>query len=479
MMTKKACTIGLDLGTTSIKAVAFTADEEMIGMAQVHITTHHVTTDSAEQSPDDVWLAVVQVLRAIVSQIESVGYQIAHIGISSAMHSIIAVAEDNALLTQAIIWMDNRASNIADALWNTVAGPVIYSRTGTPIHAMSPLAKILWLQQTYPQITRKARRYVSLKEWIWFRLAGVWQIDASIASATGLYHLQTGKWDEEALALAGIVADQLSEIVATTYTVSGIGVDLAIDGISADTTWTIGASDGVLANLGVGAIDQRDLVLTIGTSSAIRIGSQYPATDIATRIFCYVLDEHRYIVGAPSNNGGIVLEWLSQNLAGTGTIESLLMSASAAHGREILFLPYLAGERAPLWRSDASGSIKGLKIQHTASDIIRGAIEGILFNARWMAEGLPQRPQRLIASGKVLEPAWIRALLADIFQLPVLQAPPGDASAKGAARLARLATGASTWDSICPDEQVEISVPSDAVAWEQHYHCFRAAVDLK
>jgi gluconokinase len=472
-MISRSCIVGLDLGTTSIKAVAFTSDEQIIGIAHAVVTTIHDSSDSSEQDPGEIWHATVTVLQMISQQTRAAGYTIGQIGISAAMHSLIAVADDGTPLTRAIIWMDSRAQSDARDLWKSEVGRAIYTRTGTPIHAMSPLAKLLWLQRTQPELMKRARRFISLKEWIWFHLSGNWQIDASLASATGLYQLLSGHWDEDALNLVGISNTQLSEIVPTTYTRQGLGKKLAIDGISDSTYWTIGASDGVLANLGVGAIDHHDLVITIGTSSAIRIGSPIPVTDVTTLIFCYILDAGRFIIGAPSNNGGVILEWVAKNLVGDLMVEPLIDAAAHTSGREILFLPYIAGERAPLWNLEVSGTIAGLKLHHTASDIMRGAIEGMLLNVRWMSEGLPEKAHRIIASGKVLEPAWIRALLADIFGIPVVFTQAGEASAKGAARLAMIATGQLNWDAILPDAPIETMEPHEHSAWEQHYHYFR------
>ena len=129
---------------------------------------------------------------------------------------------------------------------------------------------------------------------------------------------------------------------------------------------------------------------------------------------------------------------------------TLLAAAATAHDDHLLVLPYVAGERAPIWRADASGSVVGLRLEHTAAHVLRATIEGILFNARWMSERLFEllgRPNELITTGKVLEIDWIRQLAADIFGLQVRFPGGADASATGAATLANIATGQWTWDA--------------------------------
>src|SRR5262249_39716443 len=216
--------------------------------------------------------AATAVLAQAVAQAHAAGYHIACVGISAAMHSILPVAADERPLLPALLWMDGRAESEARALWATPEGKALYARTGTPIHAMAPLAKLLWLRMRRPDVFAAAARFVSLKEWIWRSWLGAWEVDASIASATGLYNLRENAWDGDALRLTGIDAARLSTLVQTTSVRVGLRDErLLVAGLSAQTPFVIGASDGVLANLGLGAISggaseaSDEMALTIGT----------------------------------------------------------------------------------------------------------------------------------------------------------------------------------------------------------------------
>ncbi len=306
-----SCTIGVDMGTTTLKAAAFDEAGRELARAARSVKLFHPAEGQAEQEPQDVAEAITAAVAEVAAAARAQGYTVACVGISAAMHSLIPVADDGTPLGRAILWMDARAQAEAQELWDSAEGKALYAATGTPIHAMTPLVKLIWMRRRRPELLRQAARFVSLKEWVWRRWFGEWVVDASIASATGLYNLRTGGWDARALALAGISANQLSPIVPTTYVRTGVlDPQLLAAGIAPQTAFNVGASDGALANLGDGALSPRRMALTIGTSLAVRTGSPTPFTDTATRCFCYVLGPDLFVVGGPSNSGGIVLDWL-------------------------------------------------------------------------------------------------------------------------------------------------------------------------
>ena len=452
------CTIGIDIGTSSVKAIAFDAHMQEIAHAAEEVKSHHDDAGAAEQDPKLVHQSVMNVLTRAAQEAQRQGFTVERVGLSAAMHSLIPVAADGTPLGPSITWMDLRARDEASQLWETPEGKAVYERTGTPVHPMTPLLKLMWMRKHQPGVIQKAAKFVSQKEWIWYQWFGEWRVDASIASATGLYNTREGGWDAGALSLAGISAEKLSTIVPTTYVKQGIRErQLLLAGILPETTFNIGASDGVLANLGVGAIGSEVMAMTIGTSCAIRAASATPVTDVSTRSFCYVLDSDRFIVGGPANSGGVVLEWLYNSVLSRNPTDrapqkfvEMLTAAETVQCDDLLCLPYVAGERAPLWRADATGVYFGLQLHHTGPHLMRAAVEGVILNAYWIAQGLFQelgQPRQIIASGKVLETEWIRQLTADIFGIPVQFQGAIDASVTGAALLANVATEVLTWQA--------------------------------
>lgn len=448
-MTDQRCTIGLDIGTTSLKAVAYLADGTQVLEHSTLIDTMNDEIGAATQDPEAIYQAVMASLQSAVTEATESGLDIAAIGFSAAMHSLIAISETNTPLSPAMTWLDSRPRNEAQELWQGDLGKDIYRHTGTPIHAMSPLAKITWLRNACPDVFGKTKHFSSIKEYIWFRWFGQWEIDVAMAGATGLFAIGDGRWYAPALAYAGIREQQLSTIVPTTFVRRPTpGSPLFDIGIQEDIAVCIGASDGVLANLAAGATEPGTMVLTVGTSLAMRIGTHQPAVDVDTRSFCYMLDEHHYIVGAPSNSGGVVLDWLYRNVftqsgENFGTrFPELCELAGGVEIRELLCIPYVAGERAPIWNESAAASLIGLQVHHNQSHIMRAAIEGILFNAYTIGIRLMHqlgKPNRLIVSGKLFQQAWVQQFTADLFGLGVYGQEDVDGATLGAAMLANTA----------------------------------------
>ncbi len=196
-MEDRRCTVGMDLGTTSLKAVAFDLDGQEIARASREVERSSSEEGAEEEDPRAVATAATDALAAVVADAKRQGYTVGTVGLSAAMHSLIPVAADDSPLGPALLWMDTRPEAEADALWQTEEGRAAYERTGTPVSAMAPLVKLRWLRRARPNIYQRAARFVSLKEWLWHDWFGVWEVDTSIASATGLYNLRDqdmGRW---------------------------------------------------------------------------------------------------------------------------------------------------------------------------------------------------------------------------------------------------------------------------------------------
>ncbi|QSO52230.1 gluconokinase [Alicyclobacillus curvatus] len=471
----QSCTIGIDVGTTSVKVIAVNDHGEQVSYHKVVIPIRHTDEGGAEQEAPVVYEAVMQALRIVVDDV--VGkFDVGQIGFSAAMHSVLAVDESGVPLSSAWTWMDLRAKQQSARLWLTPEGKDMYRRTGTPIHPMTMAMKLLWMHDERPDMLHHAAKFVSLKEWIWFRWFGLWQIDESMASTTGLYATDTRTWNEAIMQSVSVKAQQLSDIVPTTYCAQvAQSPVLQSLGLRAGTSVNIGATDGVLANLGVGAITPRTMVITIGTSCALRATVDSPATHPETRSFCYVLSDGKYVIGGPSNSGGVSVEQMYRQIMG-GMAESelplgltkALQDAGTVDTGNLICLPYVAGERAPLWNPDATAAWIGVELHHQPVHLLRSVVEGVLYNAYWIATGLFEqigKPERLMASGGLLDVEWIRQTLADVFGIPVEYDNEGDASAVGAARLAELATGMRTWDDAGHAKQEQIRHRPD---WPRH-----------
>lgn len=448
--------VGIDIGTTSTKAVLFSEKGEVIQQANIGYPLHTPDSSTAEQNPEEIFQAVLQAL-SMIMKLHS-NKTLSFISFSSAMHSVIAMDEQDQPLTPCITWADNRSEAWSRKIKNELNGHEIYKRTGTPIHPMSPLSKIAWLVNELPEIASKATKYIGIKEYIFKKFFDQYVVDHSLASATGMMNLKTLDWDEEALQIAGITRSQLSDLVPTTKLFSGCNPTLAKEmGIDPQTPFVIGASDGVLSNLGVNAIGKGEIAVTIGTSGAIRTIINEPKTDEKGRIFCYALTEKHWVIGGPVNNGGMVLRWIRDEFAsseietakrlGIDPYEVLTRIAERVRpGADgLLFHPYLAGERAPLWNPDVRGSFFGLTMSHKKEHMIRAALEGVIYNLYTvflaLTECMDGPVTRIQATGGFARSRVWRQMMSDIFESEVVVPESYESSCLGACILGLYATG--------------------------------------
>ena len=323
---------------------------------------------------------------------------------------------------------------------------------------MSPLSKIFWMKHEQSDIYKQTAMFADIKTYIFYQLFEKYVIDYSMASATGMFNLEKLDWDKEALELLGITEAQLPQLVPTTHILKGMKKRYAtLMGIDENTPIIVGASDGVLSNLGVNSYKKGEVAVTIGTSGAIRTVINKPRTDYKGRIFCYVLDEDHYVIGGPVNNGGVVLRWLRNELLasevetakrlGVDPYDVLTKIASRVKpGAEgLIFHPYLAGERAPLWNADARGSFFGLTLSHQKEHMIRAALEGVLYNLYTvylaLIEVMNETPSTIKATGGFAKSEVWRQMMADIFDTDLIVPESYESSCLGACVLGLKALG--------------------------------------
>jgi gluconokinase len=371
------------------------------------------------------------------------------------MHSLMALDNDGRPLTPSLTYADNRASGQAQRIRDELDGLAIHRRTGTPIHPMSPLTKLLWFREEDPETFESAARWVSAKEYVFSRLFGEFVVDHSIASASGLFNLERGDWDEGALHVAGVPQEKLSRPVPTTRVMEGLLTEYAerLD-LDRDTPFVVGANDGALANLGVGAVDPGVVAVSIGTSGAVRSVVHRPEVEEGGRLFCYALDEGAWVIGGPINNGGLTLRWLRDEVfpelaatAGERNPYDLMgeMAAAVPAGSEgLVFLPYLTGERAPQWNPHARATFFGLTRGHGRGHMIRAVMEGVAFQIRAVAQVLEEvagAPKEVRATGGFARSEPWRQILADALGREVLFPEGSEGSSQGAALLGMKAIG--------------------------------------
>ena len=445
------CIIGVDMGTSSTKVLAYTDDGKVLAIARRSYPLLQSQPGYAEQDPEILVQAALTGITAVCDELRGLAV-IEGFAFSSAMHSLVALDKENKPITPLITWADTRSSGESEEISKWSGAPLLYERTGVPNHPMTPLTKICWIQKHRPDIAARTAMYSGIKEYLFFRLFKTHLIDYSLASATGLFDIHTMKWYKPALDLAGITENQLPEIVSTTHVCYSPDPVLSEQWrISGKIPFCIGASDGCLANLGTGAVETGDLAVTVGTSGAVRMAASKAMPDQIGRTFNYVLTPGFYIAGGPVNNGGIILKWFSENFLDRTFTDAadfaffLDEAAKVPAGSDgLVCLPYFMGERAPVWNAAVKGLFYGVQLHHRKEHMMRAIVEGISFSLRQIAEILKESQgpyaQIYASGGFVHSPAWMQ-WLADIFNRPVHITQTDDASAIGAAMLGWYAIG--------------------------------------
>jgi len=439
--------LGVDTGTGSVKAVAVNLQCQSFADNQLYYSYNASKPGYHEQDPELIWDAFKTCIDGVITKI---GTPPLAVSLSSAMHSLIAIDAEGKALAPMITWADSRSAGIAKQLRQTERGMAIYRATGTPLHAMSPLCKVIWIRENDPVLFNKTYKFISIKEYIWYKLFNVFELDESNASCTGLFDIEKFVWHDDALNLAGITAQSLSKTVATDYVRNYTGENTAgLNSLKPNTPFIIGASDGCLANLGSMADKPGVAAITIGTSGAVRVASDKPLPNPAAMTFSYILNRGTYICGGPINNGGITLQWWlkTNNPNPTDTdYEHFFnhIAAIPAGSNGLLFLPYLTGERAPIWDSESCGTFFNVKLQHTQAHFSRAVLEGICYALKDVLDAVQQNAEPItqinISGGIVKSNLWIQTL-ADITCKKLVVVQSDDASAIGAAFMALKSIG--------------------------------------
>lgn len=434
--------IGLDIGTTSAKAVLFQHDGVCVEEAEVSYDLLHPSRGYSEQDPYAIEAAAIEAL----ADLNAEKYQVVSAGFSSAMHTLICMDEQGEALTNSITWADTRSIEETKELLASDRALDLYHRTGTPIHTMSPLTKLYWMKKQKPELYHQSAAFVSIKEFLLRRWFGEEVVDFSVASATGMFNIHEKQWDKKTLAELNLEEHRLSRPVAPTYILAPMREEVRkASGLADNITFAVGGSDGALANVGMGALKHGDTALTIGTSGAVRQMSSIPATSDNQQTFCYAFDEGMWLVGGPTNNGGIALQWLQKMLKTENTEELLKAAGELMPDAEApIFLPYLQGERAPIWDPAARGAFIQLSIEHEQKHMIRAVLEGVVYSVYEVFEDVEKitgaTKNLRVSGGFSRSPLWLQ-ITADVFGTDLSIPVSHQSSAWGAAWCSMIANG--------------------------------------
>ncbi|MFL5334182.1 MAG: xylulokinase, partial [Geminicoccaceae bacterium] len=435
--------LGLDIGTSAVKAVLVDAGQRLLAEAEVPLAISRPHPLWSEQEPDAWWAATLEALAALRSaQLEAYG-AVRSIGISGQMHGAVVLDTAERPLRPAILWNDGRAQIECRLLAERVPG--IGQIAGVPPMPGFTAPKLLWLSAHEPELFARIAHVLPPKDYVRLRLTGEHATDPCDAAGTLWLDEALRAWSPEILAATGVGVGQVPRVVEGSNAAGTVLADVAADlGLPAGVPVAAGAGDAAAGAIGIGAIDDGDAFVSLGTSA------QYFVTTAAYRPYPERLI-HAYCHGVPGRwfqsaallNGASCLGWAA-SLLGEPDITALVARVAARWRgpSRVLFLPYLAGERTPHDDPNARGVLFGLDADTDGVDVAQAVMEGVAFSLAEAQDCLAAAGTDVAAlaaiGGGARSPFWMR-LLATVLDRPVtLYAGAAKGPAFGAARLARM-----------------------------------------
>jgi xylulokinase len=425
-----------DLGTTGNKASLYDGDGRLLGSAFFGYGTEFAHVGWAEQNPEDWWQAVCTTTRQLLADTGARGNEIACIVFSGQMMAAVPLDRNARPLRSSIIWADQRSVPQQERVAERIAPEAVYRSTGHRLSSSYSLTKMLWIRDHQPDIYRATYKFMHAKDAMVARLTGRFVTEPSDASSMNLYDLDSGAWSAPIIQAAGLDADKLPEIVPSTAVVGGVLPGVAEEvGVAAGTPVVAGGGDGSCAAVGAGVVAEGSAYNYVGSSSWIAIASPKPIYDPQLKTFTFAhLVPGMMMPTGTMQAAGASYQWARDQFGAleVEAAKSLKVSAyelmnlsadtSVPGAHNLLFLPYLLGERSPRWNPKARGAFIGLTIRHTHADILRAVLEGITFNLRvildaFTSQGAHIGAMRVIGGGA--RGRFWNQVMADIYGIPL------------------------------------------------------------
>lgn len=454
-MSNQPLFLGIDLGTSQLKVQAIDAAGHPIAAASIPLTLAIPQPGWAEQTPSDWWAALAEACRILFAARAVQPSQVAAIGLSGQMHGAVFLDATGTVLRPCLIWADARTSAQVAQIEACIPRAALIAITGNAANTSFTAAKIRWVQQEEQTVYAHTRQILLPKDYLRWQLTGQYATDVSDASATLLFDLAARDWSPTLMHTLGIAPDLLPPVYespAVTGTVSAAAAQAT--GLLAGTPVVAGGGDAACSAFGLGLTGRQDgLVLcSIGTSGQVFTVTDHPVRDPAGRIhsLCHVLPGRWHLMGAILA-GGAALRWWRQILTPPSTpapsyadITREAEEVGIGAG-QLLFLPYLLGERTPYMDPQARGVFYGLRLDHTRAHLSRAVLEGVVFALRDGLEvfselGVAGAEVRAVGGGAQSD-LWV-AIQRDVFNLPIRRSRADHGAAYGAALLAALGLGA-------------------------------------
>lgn len=438
--------LAFDFGTTSLKTVLFSRELQTIASASREYQTSYPHSDWAEHDPSDWWKALVETANEVVHKSGVDPKDVKVISIDAMTPVLVAVDEMGNALRPAIIWMDRRAQEQCVKI-DMALGDRLFEVNGNHNDPSNFAPKIMWLKDYEPEVYDKAHKFLYATSYLVNRLTGKMVVDKTQCGLSQLCDTKTSQWSPELIRGCGIDPDKLPEIVESTHIVGGLTNSSASQlGLTEDTVVLAGAMDNVAAGLGLGVYDDGQVYISAGTASNGCVCSSTPLYDGALHVYHHIVPG-RWLSVAGVDYGGAGLKWFN-NLMGNNSIEDLVKKVERKADinalKPLMFLPYMVGQRAPLWNTHTRGNIFGLDPAVDDADLANMFMEGNALGVKRIfdiVEHLGLKPREVMLTGGCSKSEYYSQVFCDVTGYPVSVAGDSDVASLGMAMAAAYAMG--------------------------------------
>jgi gluconokinase len=404
---------------------------------------------AAEYQPDALLERVSGCLDEVLVLAGTRAEKVGGVGMSTLVSSILGVDDRGRAITPVYTYADTRAHPDTMALRNEFDEREIHNRTGCRLHTSYLPARFRWLARSRPNELRRAKTWISIGEYILLRFFGRQQVSYSVASWTGLLDRRRLTWDVSLLEVLPIGPEHLSRLTDFDEPLADLRGEFASRWPALRRVpWFPAVGDGAAANIGTGCVSAHTAALSLGSTAALRVVTSDLVPELPPGLWCYRVDRRRFLLGGALTEGGNVFEWMNTilNLRDQAQTEQAVAAFEPdSHGLTIL--PFLAGERSPGWADHALGTIHGLSLGTTSTDILRAGLEAVALRLALVYRDLVRLVPELklvVASGGATgsASAWLQ-MIADALGQTVAATAVVEASSRGVALMVAEALGIS------------------------------------
>ena len=438
--------VGVDVGTTNVKAVVYETDATAVAVAVVPTPTHYPRPSWAFYRPNELWAQTAKALREVLAKVDD-PRRVAGIAITSMGEAGVPLDARGEPTFDAIAWFDTRTEPQVAWLEREIGRDALFATSGLSLQPIWSLCKLLWLRENEPEAYGRTVRWLNIADYIAYRLCGVQATDLSLASRTMALHLGTLRWSDDLLATVGVPREIFAPLAPSGTRLGGVTAGATQEtGLPAGTPVSAGGHDHVCGALAVRVVEPGEVLNSLGTAEALFVALERPLLDPAMGDQGYTQGAHvvpgRYYAFGGQYTVGATVDWLRSILGSGSDYAALLTEAEATPPGSlgVCFLPHLRLAAPPVDDPRSRGAFIGLSTDATRGAMVRATLEGLAFESRGSLEPLlahagARMPAEIVAIGGVTRNRLLMRIKATTVNRPFTVAEVEEATTLGAAIL--------------------------------------------